>query len=115
LTSAGAALDAGPEVGLKHHRLDGSDLETTKAAHEALLSAYARVADELSLFKSRRDLMERLSHVPTVVIDTPFPLSFATWSSPTRGDSCESSERCTRACGMDKHRRRSQRRPVEPG
>jgi hypothetical protein len=39
-------------------RLDGADLEVTKGAHEALLSAYASVWDEVSRITSRGELVD---------------------------------------------------------
>jgi hypothetical protein len=53
-------------------RLDGRALEATKAAHDALLSAYASVLDEVAPIPSGRELTERLGLRPSYVVDRPF-------------------------------------------
>lgn len=47
-------------------RFDESRLEAAKAAHEALMSAYARAWDELSLLQSHREIVERLDLQPAL-------------------------------------------------
>ena len=57
---------------MEDERLDGRDLEATKVAHAALMSAYALVWDYLSLMPSGRELMERLELRAYVFVDRPF-------------------------------------------